>query len=331
MKHVFIINSHTTFLTALGTVKYLKLKNEDVILVYTRNYRNEVTLVPFKTVEGTEITDACKTIGEDYEGYIRKVDDFIDQNIEGKYDLYVPHFQHYCFQIFYTHKRCRRASYIQEGGPAVNKMFENDVPLIERIKSFIRHAILGRRTFECLWYKRGTLYKQRFINSYAINNVYFHCLPSRNHIVQWPKQKLDIKLNAGYPIFIFDGHVSNGFVEPNIYMKLCKEIISLYAAGKNYVKFHPAQSQKERESITELFSEKGCSTEIMSDDIPVEYIIIQFKNLTFVGFTSSLLYYAHDFGHKVFCCEKLLIESSGAYRKRIEESGIQLYTDMYIE
>ena len=331
MKHVFIINSHTTFLTALGTVNHLKLKDKDVILVYTRNYRNEVTHIPFKTIEGTEITDECKTISEDYEGYIRKVDFFIDQNIEGKYDLYVPHFQHYCFQLFYTHKRCRRASYIQEGGPAVNKMFENDIPIIERIKSFIRHAILGRRTFECKWYKRGTLYKQRFLDSYAINDVYFHCLPSHNHIVRWPEQKLTIKINADYPIFIFDGHVSNGFVELVVYMQICKDIISLHAAKKNYLKFHPAQSKEERDSILGFFSENGCATEVMSDDIPVEYIIIQFKNLTFVGFTSSLLYYAHDYGHKVFCCEKLLIESSEAYRKRIEESGIQLYADMYGE
>ena len=329
MKHVFIINSHTTFLTALGTVEYLKLKDEDVILVYTRNYRNEVTHVPFKIVEGTEITDACRTIGADYEGYIRKVDDFIDQNIEGKYDLYVPHFQHYCFQLFYTHKRCRKASYIQEGGPAVNKMYETDVPVIERIKSFIRHALLGRRTFECKWYKRGTIYKQRVLDSYAINDVYFHCLPSHNHIVQWPKQKLDIKICADCPIFIFDGHVSNGFVEPDKYMKLCRNIISLYAAEKNYVKFHPAQSKEERASIIGIFSEKGCLAEVMSDDIPVEYVIIQFKNLTFVGFTSSLLYYAHDFGHKVFCCEKMLLDKSPLYRERVEDSGIQLYAEMY--
>lgn len=329
MKHVFIINSHTTFLTAMGTVEYLKLKDEDVIFIYTRNYSNEITHVPFKVVEGTAITDASKNIGKDYEGYIRKVDDFIDQNIKGKYSLFVPHFQNYCFQILYTHKRCRKASYIQEGGPAVIKMYENDVPIIERTKSFIRHAILRRRTFECKWYKKGTLYKQHTLDSYAINNVYFHSLPSHNHIVKWPVEKLNIKITADYPIFIFDGHVSNGFVEPNIYIQLCKEIISLYAKGKNYVKFHPAQSREERNSIIGSFSEKGYSIEVMSDDIPVEYVIIQFKKLTFVGFTSSLLYYAHDYGHNVCCCEKLLLENSQAYKKRVDESGIQLFSEMY--
>lgn len=329
MKHVFIINSHTTFLTAMGTVEYLKLKDEDVIFVYTRNYHNEVTPVPFQIVEGTEITDACRDIGVDYKGYIHKVDDFIDQNIEGKYELYVPHFQHYCFQLFYTHKRCRRASYIQEGGPAVNKMYETDVPLLERVKSFIRHAILGRRTFECKWYKRGTIYKQLTLDSYAINNVYFHCLPSHNHIVQWPKQKLEIMVDAHSPIFIFDGHIQNGFVEPDVYMHICKELVDKNAAKTNYVKFHPAQNEKERNEILGFFLGNGCSVEVMNDDIPVEYIIIQFKNLTFIGFTSSLLYYAHDYGHHVICCEKMLIDASEAYRKRIEDSGILTYAEMY--
>lgn len=331
MKNVFIINSHTTFLTALGTVEYLKLKDEEVILVYTRNYSNEITHIPFKIVEGTEITDACRTIGDDYEGYIRKVDNFIDKNIEGKYNLYVPHFQHYCFQLFYTHKRCKKASYIQEGGPALTKMYENDVPLIERIKSFIRHTILGNRTFECKWYKRGTLYKQHSINSYAINDVYFHYLPSHNHIVKWPEEKLGVKLNADYPIFIFDGHISNGFVEPDVYMQICREMIAQNAAENNYIKFHPAQNKEERAAIRHFFADKGCSAEVMSDDIPMEYVIMQFKNLTFVGFTSSLLYYAHDYGHNVICCEKKLIEASEAYRKRLDTSGIQTYAEMYGE
>ena len=33
MKHVFVINSHTTFLTSMGTVDYLRLRDKDVILL----------------------------------------------------------------------------------------------------------------------------------------------------------------------------------------------------------------------------------------------------------------------------------------------------------
>ena len=42
MKHVFIIHSHTTFLTAIGCVNYQKLTSSDIIFLYVRNYKNSI-------------------------------------------------------------------------------------------------------------------------------------------------------------------------------------------------------------------------------------------------------------------------------------------------
>lgn len=331
MKHVFVINSHTTFLTALGTVNYLKLKDEDVILIYTRNYANKVTPVPYKIVEGTEIANSCRNIATNYEKVIKDVDEFIDKSICTRYDLYVPHMWHFFFQLLYTNRKCNRVSYIQEGGPVQTKVYENDVPLLERIKTFIRHTVLGRRTFECKWYKKGIIYKQFSLDSYAINHAYFKCLPSKNHIVKWPEQKLDLTIDTHSPIFIFDGHINNGLVEADVYLKVCRDIVSQYGKNKNYVKFHPAESKEERNIIMNYFLENGITAELMSDDIPMEYVIIQFRNLTFVGFTSSLLYYAHDYGHNVICCEKTLTQASDFYREHVKSSGFQTYSETYNE
>lgn len=331
MKHIFVINSHTTFLTAMGTIEYLNLMDEDVILIYTRNYRNEVIHVPFKIVEATEIANTCTNIGTDYEGNIRKVDVFIEQNIDGKYNLYVPHLWHYFFQLLYTHKNCKRVSYVQEGGPAQTKVFEYDVPFVERAKSLIRHTLLGRRTFECKWYKRGTLYKQRHVDAFALNENYFRPMHPRTHIVKWPPVKLDLVIDAKAPIFIFDGHISNGHVEPNVYLKCCEQMIIENAKTNNYIKFHPAQKKDERDAILSYFKKINCDVVIMRDDIPTEYVIIQFKDLTFIGFTSSLLYYAHDNGHTVKCYEKQLTEASKTYRAHVQICGFQTYSDTYLE
>lgn len=331
MKHVFVINSHTTFLNSMGTVEYLHLNDDDIIFLYNRNYSNKVIPVPYKVVDATEITLECKKITHQYKEYLRKVDEFIDANIHGRYQVYVPHLGHYFFQLLYTHRRCCRVSYVQEGGPALFYVFENNVSLIERIKSFIRHAIRGYRTFECKWYKRGIIYKQIGIDSYAINDVYFKNLPSRNHIVRWPKAELNIQLEVKNPIFIFDGHIFNGLVEPAVYLQECDVMIRDNACEQNYVKFHPAQTRSERDAIIDLFAKVGCKAEEMTDDIPMECIITQFSGLTFVGFTSSLLYYAHDNGHKVVCCEESLIKASPTFAKHIKESGFQTYEGMYGE
>ena len=331
MKHVFVINSHTTFLTSMGTVDYLRLRDKDVIFLYKRNYRNQVTPVPFKVVEATEIANASRNVVVDYEGTVRKVDEFINQNIHDNYYLYVPHLWHFFFQLLYTNHKCRRVSYVQEGGPAQAGVYENDVPISERFRLFIRHAIFGRRIFECKWYKKGTLYKQCSVDSYAINDKYFQYLPSRNHIVKWPVQKLQMTIDSRWPIFIFDGHVKNGLVESNIYLQACKEIISQYGREHNYVKFHPAQNQEERESILTFFAESGHSVEPMTDNIPMEYVIMQFKNLSFIGFTSSLLYYAHDNGHHLVCCEKKLTAMSERYLEHVKTNGFQTYAQTYGE
>lgn len=329
MKHVFIINSHTTFLTSVGTVEYLKLNDCDVIFVYVRNYKNSVTKILYKVVDATNISNSCSKISTQYKEYIREVDLFVSQNICDKYALYVPHLWHYFFQILYTHPLCRRVSYVQEGGPVQTKVYDTKVSLFHVLKSLVRLAILRKRTFECKWYRKGIIYKQLTLDSYALNNEYFRCLPSHNHIVKWPNIKLNIQIKSEAPIFIFDGYIKNGIVEPDIYIKLCNDLISEHSQIYNYVKFHPAQTYYERTIIINLFKKRNKQVEVMCDEIPVEYIIIQFKNLTFVGFTSSLLYYAHDFGHKVICHEASLLNESKKFRHYLDTCGFQKYSDTY--
>lgn len=329
MKHVFVINSHTTFLTSMGVINYLGLRDDDIIFIYIRNYRNTITKIHYKTIDATKLALSYINITSNYIATIRATDNFIYQHIGTTYHLYVPHFWHYFFQVLYTHPFCKRVSYVQEGGPAYTHLYETQVPVLERLRMFFWLAIRHKRTFECKWYKRGIIYKQRILDSYAINNSYFKHLPSENHIVEWPSQKIDIQIDLNHPIFIFDGYVTNGLVEKDVYLSLCHEIISGQASSHNYVKFHPAQTEEERKTILRYFSEKNSVAEIMSDDIPMEYIIIQFRNMKYIGFTSSLLYYAHDYGHEVVSYETKLLSASKTFSKYVLESGFQTYFETY--
>lgn len=329
MKHVFVINSHTTFLTSMGVIHYLDLYDDDVIFIYIRNYKNTITQIPYKTIDATKLALSYKDITSNYDTIIRTTDSFINQEIGTRYNLYVPHFWHYFFQVLYTNPFCKRVSYIQEGGPAYTNLYATQVSLLERFRMFLWLAIRRKRTFECKWYKRGIIYKQLKLDSFAINSTYFKHLPSDNHIVEWPSQKVDITIDNSHPIFIFDGYVTNGLVEKDVYLSLCQDIISEQASSNNYVKFHPAQTDEERKTILRYFSEMGCMAEIMSDEIPMEYIIIQFRKMKYIGFTSSLLYYAHDYGHTVVSYEKRLLSSSKTFSEYVRESGFQTYSETY--
>ena len=201
MKHVFVINSHTTFLTSMGVIPYLDLNDDDVIFIYIRNYKNTITQIPYKSIDATKLALSYKDITSNYDTISRTTDSFIYQEIGTQYNLYVPHFWHYFFQVLYTHPFCRRVSYVQEGGPAYTNLYETQVSLLERLRLFFWLAVRRKRTFECKWYKRGIIYKQLKLDSFAINSTYFKHLPSDNHIVEWPSQKVDITIDNSHPIF----------------------------------------------------------------------------------------------------------------------------------
>lgn len=329
MKHVFVINSHTTFLTSMGVVRYLKIEEKDVVFIYMRSYSNAITKVSYKTVDATSLADSYKNITSQYSLIIHKTDLFVSQHICGKYHLYIPHLCHHFFQLLYTNPLCRRIAYIQEGGPAQTKVFDCDVTLFERVRMFVWLAIRRKRTFECKWYRKGIIYKQIGLDSYAINDNYFQCLPSHNHIIRWQVDPVDVPLQKEFPIFIFDGYVSNRLVDYDTYMKLCNKIITEQSKSVNYVKFHPAQTKCERDNIMRLFERCGVIAELMSDDIPMEYIIVQNRNHIFVGFTSSLLYYARDNGHKVISYEKYLLQASDTFRQYVDMFGFQTFDKYY--
>ena len=51
MKHLFVINSHTTCMTALGVIDYLHLNKDDIIFVLVRNYKNILIQGKYKEID----------------------------------------------------------------------------------------------------------------------------------------------------------------------------------------------------------------------------------------------------------------------------------------
>ena len=331
MKHLFIINSHTTFLSAMGTADYLHLPQNDVIFAYMRNYKNSVTKVPYKVIDVTELYDSTIQYysGKPLSYVIKEIDEFVDHNIKENYSLYVSHLVVPLFKILYTNKLCKRVSYIQEGAFTGKNAFCTNISFVHKLKNFIKLYFRGDRWFDGEWYMAGTIYKQRKLDSYAINDKFWQYLPSQNHIISWPKISLPIDINNNYPIFIFDGYVANGMSEYDVYLSNSKRLVEEYSKDTNYIQFHPAQSEKERTEICNYFKEQNKSVKILSDTVPMEYIIISAKDLTFIGFGSSLLYYATDQGHKVVCHDDWFIENSAKYQNYKKRIGTLSYREFY--
>lgn len=315
MKHVFIIASHTSFLSAIGTCHFLQLPSDDVLLLYMRNYENCIVKHPFHVLEVTNLMNMVPQLYKSRKlrkHTLQHIDEFVEQNIGMRFHLYCPHMSNSMWQAFYTNRHCIDVAYIQEGGIPFKKAYNKTPTLLEKIKFYLFNKVYlhSTRIWRGGWYFKGTLYKQNEIHSYAISDDFFKYLPSINHIIKWPTAHLDMKIKESSTIFVFDGFVGNNLIEYDFYMKQCARLVVECASeDDNQIKFHPAQSDKETAQIQSFFEKAGKSYEVMRNDIPLELIISSFPKLNIVGFSSSLLVFAHNYGHNVTSHEEWLLES----------------------
>lgn len=318
MKHVFIINSHTTFLTAIGTINYLKLSINSIILIFVRHYHNTVLDNPWKSIDLSDVWDEYPSPRISREKSLRNkfiawCDSFVSDQICDKYRLYAPHYAHSFFQVFSSHSLCMESCFLQEGGIP----FKNAYNLTPKIYERVFYRLVNKFFFQTdrvwmprQWYFKGCLRNQTEIHSYAISDSFFKHLHSTNHIVSWPVAELDIDIADSSTIFIFDGFVSNGYLESNFYLECCRRMINEDASAMNYIRFHPAQDKKEKESICNMFVESNFKYEVMDSSIPFELIINSCKKkLKVAGLGSSLLFFARDLGHYVLCHDRWLSRS----------------------
>lgn len=327
IQHVFLIHSHTLFLTAMGVIDLMKVDRKDVVFLYSRHYNNTLIEPGCKVIDVTNLVDKQNDLwnNKKRKSLIKDIDKLIDNIVEDKFILYSPHFAMSFAQVLYTNNKCLKAAYIQEGGMVFRKVFITHLPFWKRIRCFItdklyRHTNRIWSTYG--WYMPGCLYKQKNIDSYAISEEFFRYLPSTNHIIKWPHINISLTLKDNATIFIFDGFVKNGVVEPEFYLEKCKKLIHKFAQENNYIKFHPAQSQDECKSIATYFEQQGCKYEILDNSTPFEIILTSTTGLTVIGFGSSLLYFARDLGHTVHCMDKWL-QNSYLYMQYKNSHGLE--------
>lgn len=321
MKHIFFAHSHTLTLSSLGTIEYLKLNHKDCIFLCTRNYIMPEGITDCKVIDANDVYNEFNkglsgTLLQNYRD-IKRFDKFLYEWTEGDdFFFYPPHLGGF-FILFSSNKKCKKVSFVQEGAHTISGMFINNLNLFQKIRrwlSSLKHYGTFRKYACNGWYTDGCLPFQKKINVYATSESFFKYMPQEKivyHQISWPicNKKLHIKYPDA-PIFIFDGFVKNGVVDKDTYMSACKRIIKENYKELNYLKFHPAQVQEERNLIMSFFTNLGVKIEIFPETDPFEFYITNCKNMTIIGFSSSLLIYAKDAGHKVIAHSSWLLESS---------------------
>lgn len=323
MKHVFLIHSHTVFLTAIGVISRLHLDADNIIFVYFRNYNNSIVPVSYPIIRLDEEYDIANHLSAfkycQWKELIKRIDSVINTKIKDEYILYTSHAGSHFFQTFITHPNCSQFNYIQEGALAFDNLLSDRISFKSLVYDLFNIIIfpLNHKRIWCSY--KWTLNKDVAIAKktpvcFAISEKIFEKLLYTTIIVEWPKVDPEYLIDNRFPIFVFESAVEQGLVEKDKYLLCIRQLIETKAAQKNYLKFHPYQSTTNRKDIVDLFREYNLGVEILPDSIPFELFLTFYSNLKVVGFRSSLLVYAQQLGHKTFSKEFDLRKMSRKYR-----------------
>lgn len=333
MKHVFVIHSHTVFLTALGVVDLLNISPCDIIFIYARNYKNSVIDIPYKVIEMTEEHKIGAYTSSVYIGLykklIKRVDHKLSEAINDYYVLYAPHAGSHFFQILLTNSHCVQFNYIQEGALAFDKLLSDDISL-KSVGYNVLNYILFCFYRDRIWanyrwiLNKSVLKKRNNPQCFAISPNIFEKLPYTTNIVKWPDIQPKVVINSNYPCFVFEASIEMNAIERDVYLNYTRELVKLVSEEYNYIKFHPGQFAENKEEIKKLFINEGISIEELPDDVPFELYLSSYSHLKVYGFYSSLLIYAQQLGHTTFSLEEKLKQGSpryAAWRRSMSEIG----------
>ncbi|MEN2400554.1 polysialyltransferase family glycosyltransferase [Flavobacterium sp. MC2016-06] len=320
MKYLFYAHTHTLFLTALGVVNYLKLKPEDVIFLYTRNYANKSIKIPYKEIDLSDIFSDSMKNGEEFYFWklnklVTKVDDLIAEEISEDYIAYLPHVGVFLPQVLATNKYCKGIRFVEEGlncyssslGIRKNTWRE----FLKRLYSF------GVNSYKRYWFSDSPFFheflKKRYnlpTELFGISFNSFFSLNEKKHVVKWPNIQTGFSLDASNPIYIFEAAIEQKFASKDVYLGAVRIMIIETAKYNNYIKFHPGQSEENKNTIRQYFLERNLSITELPFTVPFELIMVEYPMLEIIGFNSSLLLYGKLFNHKVVSYDSLLMNDS---------------------
>jgi hypothetical protein len=322
MKYVFVIHSHTVFLSSIGTINHLKLHDDDVRFIYARNYKNSIYPSPYKSIDLSKEHDACNYSIFHYKIYknlIKTIDSYIADFVNDNFTVFVPHSMYYFFQIILSNKKCVDIQFIQEGAMVLDKLLDCRFN-IKSFKYLICNLLLYPFYKYRIWATYGWIIpfyvrKGIRVECYALSLTVFEKSPYKTHIIKWPQIELKTHINPQYPCFVFDSSIEIGAIEKNIYIEGFRNLIKNKSEESNYIKFHPRQSEENKKIIKDVFLDLEKNVIELPMDVPFEIYISQYKNIRIYGFNSSLLIFSAQLGHDVFSLESELTAKSGKYSK----------------
>lgn len=331
MKHIFLIHSHTLLLTSLGVIAKEQIAKENVIFVYSRNYKSCIP-IEFKSYDlSKEIEDTFYIMfswsrrhffynKKNRDKSVAFFDAFIQKHASEGFSLYVCQLQAFANQILATNSLCKECFFIQEGGRVMTPLLSSRISWFLRLYNAI--VLRGEKRLWKMsnWFPNAKTPYHKPIRAFAFDAAYFGGKPRETKMITWPKIDVDIEIDEQRPIFVLEGAVELGQIDFATYYEAVEKIVRQFAKTKNYIKFHPKNSSNAKQKYLGIFKNLNVLVEELPMNVPFELILVKYSNLILVGFGTSLLFYGKALGHHAISKEEYLMSSR---RYRFYVKGLQ--------
>lgn len=310
MKHVFVVGSHSPYLTSLGVIKQKKLKYSDVVFLFARHYHCCFHDTKYKTVDVSDVYLIYfrGSTRKELVNKVKIIDRLIEEEIGDNFVLYQAAVDFPFSQILATHQYCAEVKLIQEGIiDFCSKIKIIDALYCWLVNEFVLRSDRYWKSYK--WNSNKRLKNKGITETFAISEKLYKNIEVKHTIVQWPSFPITRKFEEDSAFFLFESAVEMKLVEKELYLDATNRMINKYSKSKNYVKFHPFQSKENVCKIKSIFEDQGLIYEELEDDIPMELLLSSCQGLNIYGFSTSLIFFSMQLGHNAISFVPALLAS----------------------
>lgn len=320
MKHVFVIHSNITYLSALGVIMKEKLSLDDVVILSWNNFAREVP-VKVHRVRQYAIKDIFRH-PIDYIFKVRYLDRIIAELVN--YEPYIAYTEAlFSFHdVVVTHPLCQKFNFIEEGLSVYTKELEwqyqtvnysaqpcyryygwkGFLQKLRDIKTIVQGYKLEMLGLPAFYH---AFFCTRGIKFYGFCEQAFYGVDHREvmdlkAIGKYYKWNLYYEQLKDVDIWLGQNNPEGGNELIDRYVKAietgCAQRLLSQGKKKIMVKFHPFEEQYAKEQTLAMFSRYNIEVEIIPDEVILELELMNSENVRLYSVASSLLIYASLMG-----------------------------------
>jgi hypothetical protein len=328
MKHIFTIHSHITYLAALGVVNLEKIQCEKVVLICNAGYK---PLLPVNfngiIVEGPDNSLAEKNPIRKIQlfSYSKNVLEYIS-NIIGKdsFIAYIDLMSSFNKYLAF-HKNCTGFHIIEEGIVNYGEFYDLNLLTVDLNKQ--TWLWTNVRSLNELFRASFKLYRGRSakmerlpihpniyasfpgVNAYCFSDLAFPLIPEQNRrLLDFTNLAIPVDERSRFPndawFWIGDTMTKSYGISLHRFKEagecLMGKLGDVCVRKKIFVKFRGPETKEEKEITIDFLKRKGFEIEYIASDVMMELVFASGTNFRVCGIVSSLLIYAHNFGHKTY-------------------------------